>query len=164
MDITPSGVTRKNESAVRNSPMVDITKQMSAWKRGSEEDREVARELISNHRIRPGLFFAHLALEKIFKAHVCRHTHDLAPRIHNLVRLAEVAALQLQPDQLDVLAEMNAFHMEGWYPEFRIPNSFAHAPGSSEVFLPDRRGFLMVEKSVVNSIHCYLQVLRNRSG
>lgn len=26
-----------------------------------------------------------------FKAHVCRRTQDLAPRVHNLVRLAELA-------------------------------------------------------------------------
>ncbi len=101
--------------------MVDILKQIAIWKAGAGEDIEVARELIANRRIRHALFFAHLSLEKMLKAHVCKHTEDLAPRIHNLVRLAEVADLNLQPDQLDVLAEMNAFHIEGRYPESLTP-------------------------------------------
>ncbi len=100
---------------------MDIPKQIAIWKAGAEEDIEVARELISNNRIRHGLFFAHLSLEKILKAHVCSKLQDLAPRIHNLVRLAEVAALNLQPDQLDVLAELNAFHIGGRYPESFTP-------------------------------------------
>jgi len=43
------------------------------------------------NRIRHGLFLANLALEKALKALVCKATRDLAPRIHNLVRLAELA-------------------------------------------------------------------------
>jgi HEPN domain-containing protein len=97
--------------------MMDVLKQAAFWKAGAEEDLEVARELIANRRIRHALFFAHLSLEKILKAHVCRRTQDLAPRIHNLVRLAEAAALQLPPERLNVLAEMNAFHIEGRYPK-----------------------------------------------
>jgi HEPN domain-containing protein len=44
------------------------------------------------------LFFAHLALEKLLKAHVCRATRDLAPRVHALLRLAERAGLMLPED------------------------------------------------------------------
>jgi HEPN domain-containing protein len=101
--------------------MVDILRQAEFWKTGAEEDRAVARELIANRRIRHALFFAHLSLEKILKAHVCRRTQDLAPRIHNLARLAEAAALHLPPEHLNVLAEMNAFHIEGRYPETLNP-------------------------------------------
>ena len=63
------------------------------------------------------MFFAHLALEKALKAHGCRRINDLAPRMHNLVRLAELAELQLDEKQIDILAEMNAFNIEGRYPE-----------------------------------------------
>ncbi len=51
---------------------VDIEKQIAHWKRGALEDWEVAVELVDKDRYRHGLFFAHLALEKILKAHVCR--------------------------------------------------------------------------------------------
>jgi HEPN domain-containing protein len=97
--------------------VIQIDKQVAYWREGAGEDWEVARDLVDRGRARHGLFFAHLALEKALKAHVCQKTKDLAPRIHNLVRLAEVAELSLTPAQVDVLAEMNAFSLEGRYPE-----------------------------------------------
>jgi len=101
--------------------MIDIEKQVAYWRNGAAEDWEVAQELIGSGRVRHGLFFAHLTLEKLLKAHVCRHTQDLAPRLHNLVRLAELAALPLGQAQIDILAEMNAFNIEGRYPDSLIP-------------------------------------------
>ena len=101
--------------------MIDIGKQIAYWQTGAAEDWEIAQELINGRRVRHGLFFAHLTLEKILKAHVCYHTHDLAPRIHNLVRLAGKAALSLNTSQIDLLAEMNAFNIEGRYPDLLMP-------------------------------------------
>jgi HEPN domain-containing protein len=95
---------------------VDILRQMAYWREAAEEDWVVACELVSKGRTRHGLFFAHLAFEKLLKAHVCRRTQQTPPRIHNLVRLAEKATLTLTPEHLDVLADMNAFHIEGRYP------------------------------------------------
>ena len=97
--------------------MVDIAKQIAFWRDSAKEDWDVARQLVDNGRTRHGLFFAHLALEKILKAIVCKHSQDLAPRLHNLSRLAELAALTLDTQKMEVLAEMNAFHIEGRYPE-----------------------------------------------
>lgn len=83
--------------------MIDIDGQIRYWQSGAAEDWEVAQELISGDRLRHGLFFAHLSLEKLLKAHVCRHIRDLAPRIHNLVRLAQLAILPLNENQIDIL-------------------------------------------------------------
>ena len=100
--------------------MIDISKQIAYWRDGALDDWEVARELVRNGRTRHGLFFAHLALEKLIKAHVCLHTQDLPPRIHNLIRLAEMSALVFDQDQRDIMAEMNAFTIEGRYPDVFI--------------------------------------------
>jgi len=97
--------------------MVDIAKQIAFWRDSAKEDWDVARQLVDNGRTRHGLFFAHLALEKILKAIICKHSQDLAPRLHNLSRLAELTALTLDTGKMEVLAEMNAFHIEGRYPE-----------------------------------------------
>jgi HEPN domain-containing protein len=51
----------------------------------------------------------------------CVRTRDLAPRLHNLVRLAELAGVDLTPEQRDTLADMNAFALEGRYPESLVP-------------------------------------------
>lgn len=77
--------------------MVDIIHQIAHWRDGAREEWQVATELLEKGRVRQALFFTHLALEKALKAHVCRHTGDLAPRTHNLVRLAEIAGLTVSP-------------------------------------------------------------------
>jgi len=100
---------------------VDISKHIHQWRRGAEEDLDVAAKLIGDKRIRHGLFFLHLALEKLLKALVCKKTLDLAPRIHNLVRLSEIALLELNQEQLDLLADLNSFNIEGRYPELNLP-------------------------------------------
>jgi HEPN domain-containing protein len=108
--------------------MINVEKQVTYWHDGAIEDWEVAESLISELKIRHGLFFAHLALEKLLKAHVCRHTQDLAPRIHNLIRLAELTTLHLSSEQIDILADMNVFSLEGRYPDpFTQPPSPAEA-------------------------------------
>jgi HEPN domain-containing protein len=101
--------------------MVNVPTQVSYWREGAREDWQVACELIAAGRIRHGFFFAHLALEKLLKAHVCLETQDLAPRLHNLVRLSELAGLTLDPDRMDHLARMNLFSIEGRYPESLAP-------------------------------------------
>lgn len=101
--------------------MIDVAKQIEFWRKGAEEDLGVARDLIGRNKVRHGLFFLHLALEKAIKAEVCGATRDLAPRTHNLVRLAELATLPCTQEQVDTLAEMNAFNIEGRYPELLFP-------------------------------------------
>jgi len=96
--------------------MVDISQQIAYWRAGAAEDWEVAQQLTDSGKIRHGLFFAHLALEKLLKAHICKHTEKLAPKLHNLVRLAEMAELDPAAEHLDALAEMNEFNLEGRYP------------------------------------------------
>jgi HEPN domain-containing protein len=101
--------------------MLDIAKQVAFWRDGAQEDLLVAEELLDRGRIRHGLFFLHLALEKLLTAHVCRHTRDLAPRSHNLVRLAELAERHLPEQYVDVLAEMNRLAIAGRYPDAPFP-------------------------------------------
>ena len=100
--------------------MIDIEKHVIYWQNGATEDWDVAQDLINRNKTRHGLFFAHLALERLLKAKICRHTKDLAPRVHNLIRLAELTALKLDETQIDVLAEMNAFNLEGRYPDISM--------------------------------------------
>ena len=103
---------------------MNIEKQILYWHQSSDEDWDVAASLIENSKARHGLFFIHLSLEKLLKALVCKITNDIAPRIHNLVRLCEIANLHPDDSQLDLLAEMNAFNIEGRYPsQILIPDN-----------------------------------------
>lgn len=97
--------------------MINIEKHIEHWKKGSDEDFDVANQLIKSNKIRHGLFFLHLALEKILKAFICLHSSDIAPRLHNLVRLSEFSGITFEQKQTDFLSEMNPFNIEGRYPE-----------------------------------------------
>jgi HEPN domain-containing protein len=101
--------------------MIDVDKHIHYWQSGAQEEWELAIDLIGKQRIRHALFFAHLTLEKILKAHVVKATGDVAPRIHNLHSLASISQLQLSADQIDHLKEMNLHNIEGRYPDLLAP-------------------------------------------
>ena len=108
--------------------MINIDRQIVHWRKGAEEDWEVAQELVSRRRIRHGLFFAHLSLEKILKAHVCSNINDIAPPVHNLTRLANLSGLTIDEDLRDLLADVSPFNIETRYPDMLIPEpSFEEA-------------------------------------
>ena len=99
--------------------MVDIDRLVADWRAGADEEWTVANELFAHGRLRQGLFFAHLAVEKALKALVCLRTHDLAPRTHNLVRLSELAGLEPTPEVGAFLADLNRFGVIARYPDER---------------------------------------------
>lgn len=97
--------------------MVDVPKQIEYWRTSSDEDFAAAQSLLEKGHLRHSLFFAHLAIEKMLKAHVTRRTKDIPPRIHNLIRLAEVAKLSLEPEQASFLSRFDMYQLEERYPE-----------------------------------------------
>ncbi len=96
---------------------MDVSEHIEYWRQGSDEDFAAAKSLLEKEHLRHSLFLAHLAIEKMLKAHVTRQTKDVPPRIHNLVRLAEIARLNLEPGQLEFLREFNLYQLEGRYPD-----------------------------------------------
>ena len=97
---------------------MDVEKQVDYWRSGSEEDIAAAETLMESGHLRHGLFFAHLAIEKILKAHVTRKTGAVPPRIHNLVRLAELAGLALDSQRVTFLRDFAGYQLTGRYPDF----------------------------------------------
>jgi len=97
--------------------MVDVPKQIEYWRTSSDEDFAAAESLLEKGHLRHSLFFAHLAIEKMLKAHVTRKTKDIPPRIHNLIRLAEMAKLKPDTEREGFLREFGAYQLEGRYPD-----------------------------------------------
>jgi HEPN domain-containing protein len=97
--------------------MVNIEKQIEYWRTGAAEEKVLAADLFTSGHTRHGLFFLHLTLEKIIKAHVCKKTADIAPKDHNLVRLIEKAMLPLSEEDRSFLSGMTRFNIEGRYPD-----------------------------------------------
>ncbi len=81
------------------------------------EDIETARLLFDKGKNKECLFFTHLAMEKALKARVVAHTNEHAPKIHNLVRLANLAEITLTESETTLLFEFNQYCMAGRYPD-----------------------------------------------
>jgi HEPN domain-containing protein len=96
---------------------IDIPQHIEYWRTGSDEDIAASRELLKTGYIRHGLFFAHLALEKIIKAHVVKNSKKPPPKIHNLVWLVSLSGLELDEDSLAFLGKFNIFQLECRYPD-----------------------------------------------
>ena len=101
--------------------MIDVEKHVAHWMNGALEEIAVSRDLLEKNRIRHALFFAHLGLEKALKAHVCRVTEDVPPRIHSLGRLAQLSKLTFEKETLQFFGLMNQYNIEGRYPESFTP-------------------------------------------
>jgi HEPN domain-containing protein len=96
--------------------MAEISEQVEYWRNSSSEDWEVGEQLVTAGKTKHGLFFVHLAVEKILKAHYCKSKQKVPPKIHNLLRIAELAGLDLDDGKKDALSTMNRFCLEGRYP------------------------------------------------
>ncbi|GAB4501952.1 MAG: hypothetical protein Fur0035_14960 [Anaerolineales bacterium] len=81
---------------------IDIQKQIEYWREEAVKSLDFAEKaILRDGEVLYGLFFVHLALEKILKAHVCKQTREVPPRIHKLVALAKIGCLSFSQEQLD---------------------------------------------------------------
>ena len=101
--------------------MIDLEKQIAYWKNGANSNIETATFLIEGNKTVEGLFFCHLAMEKILKAHFVKQNLVLAPKSHKLQYLSEKAAIDLSEEQKDFFGVLMQFQIEGRYPEFFPP-------------------------------------------
>ena len=89
------------------------------WTSSSEKDWEVMNDLFQLKRYVHCLFFAHLVLEKLCKAHwVKDNESNYPPRIHNLVKIISQTKNQLPEADIIFLADINKFQLEGRYPDY----------------------------------------------
>jgi HEPN domain-containing protein len=101
----------------RGELAMDVQRQIGYWLNGSQEDVEAASVLLEKRKISQGLFFAHLAVEKVLKAHVTKATGQVPPRTHDLLRLADLADIAMSRDCRAFLARLQRHCLEGRYPD-----------------------------------------------
>ena len=94
-----------------------VEKNIAFWRDSAAEDFDVVTVLFGNGRYRYALFFAHLATEKMLKALVVKKTRAHPPKIHNLLRLVQLADLFVDDEHMSTLKRRNAYQIEGRYPE-----------------------------------------------
>lgn len=91
------------------------------WLESSQHDLESSESIFNTGRYDWCLFVGHLSLEKILKArYVNFKNNELPPKIHNLVRLAELADIALNDDQKLLLDTINDFNIQTRYPDYKL--------------------------------------------
>ena len=100
-----------------------MTKQdyIDYWQETAEKDWEAVESLFEKGNYVHALFWAHLVLEKLLKAHWVKDNKDnFPPKVHNLKFLSEATNLPLSDDQFLFLMRMNDYQMEGRYPDYHF--------------------------------------------
>lgn len=80
------------------------------WLKSSRLDLEAAESLFKSKKYTHCLFFAHLSLEKLFKAYFVKIKGKHAPYTHDLIKLSREVQLVLP------------FELESWLPEISTFN------------------------------------------
>jgi HEPN domain-containing protein len=99
--------------------MSDKEKQVAYWLSTAVDDLESITILFEGKKYVQALFFAHLALEKILKAHwVKNNEQNFPPKSHNLIFIYQNASISLNEEQTTFLQMMNIYQIEGRYPDY----------------------------------------------
>ena len=94
--------------------MDDVSQQ---WAERAQYDLDTADAMFKAGRYLYVLFCCQQAVEKVLKAVIVKRTSNLPPRIHNLLRLAEVAGIETDQDQVRFLGELSGYYIQSRYPE-----------------------------------------------
>lgn len=76
------------------------------WVAQAEYDFDTARAMFRSRRYLYVLFCCQQAVEKMIKRLIAARTGELPPRVHNLLRLVEMAALSPDDEQMSFLGEL----------------------------------------------------------
>lgn len=90
------------------------------WLKTAKHDYDTMVGLYSIKRYSDCLFYGHIVLEKILKAHVVKATGKQSPYTHDLARLHEIAGLNLSQETVDLLNQVNDFNIRARYPEHKL--------------------------------------------
>lgn len=90
------------------------------WIEGSEDDFETMTAMFHSKKYSWSLFIGHLMIEKLLKAYFVKVNSDCPPFIHNLVRLAEKADLELTDEKREQLVTITAFNINARYDDYKM--------------------------------------------
>lgn|SRR5690554_1093462 len=93
---------------------------MNYWLEGSEDDFETMIVMFNSKRYNWSLFIGHLMIEKLLKAYFVKVKSDYPPLIHNLLRLAEKAELELTNQTKEQLLAITAFNINARYDDYKM--------------------------------------------
>ncbi len=94
-----------------------MDEDIAKWLRLFEYDWETAKAMFKAERYLYVLFCCQQAIEKLIKAIIVKEKKIFPPRIHDLLRLAEMTSIKLNDEKRKFLDRLNTFYIESRYPE-----------------------------------------------
>ena len=94
-----------------------MEKDVRNWLDLSHYDLKTAEAMFSTRRYLYVLFTCQQAVEKMLKGLVVKNTQQFPPKTHNLIRLAQLAAIELDKRQSEFLNDLSFYYLETRYPE-----------------------------------------------
>jgi HEPN domain-containing protein len=98
----------------------DKEKLIKYWIDGSDDDFETMLAMFNSKKYNWSLFIGHLMIEKLLKAYYVKEKSDYPPYIHNLLRLAEKADLELNNEIKEQFVTISAFNINARYDDYKM--------------------------------------------
>lgn len=95
--------------------MTQLEKTLAYFQESSDKDWKMAQKLFRSKDYAYSLFFCHLTLEKLLKSFIVAKTDKAAPYIHDLVKLAQLADVEMNKTTEEALKEITGFNIAGRY-------------------------------------------------
>lgn len=95
-------------------------KLIQYWLASSDDDFETMEAMYRARRYNWTLFVGHLMIEKLLKAYYVKVKKDFPPFIHNLMRLAEKAEIELNEENKLFFITVTAFNINARYDDYKM--------------------------------------------
>ncbi|MFZ3048796.1 MAG: HEPN domain-containing protein [Desulfatirhabdiaceae bacterium] len=89
------------------------------WLDSSEQNYRSMLNMFDNKEYVWSLFVGHLCIEKLLKACYVKYVNHMAPRSHDLHKLAVKCGLELTEEKMDSLQYITLFNIETRYEDYK---------------------------------------------
>jgi len=93
-----------------------MDKDVKYWYDLSVYDKGSAEAMYKAGRYLYVLFMCQQVVEKMLKGILVNNTGKFPPRIHDLIKLADIAKIDFDPDRLEFMRELTLYYIETRYP------------------------------------------------
>ena len=124
-------------------------KLIEYWVAGSDDDYETMIAMYDSKRFSWSLFIGHLMIEKLLKAYYVKVKSDYPPFIHNLLRLAEKAELNLTDDKKEQLVTITAFNINARYDDYKMSFKKQCTPEFASVWIKNIKELRLWIKTLI---------------
>ena len=94
---------------------------MEHWIETADMDYKVMKNLYTTKDYSWCLFVGHLVIEKLVKALYAKNNPENpnAPKIHNIIKIAEKCNLELDSEKIRIFGIINTFNLGGRYDDYK---------------------------------------------